>query len=211
MTILRTPRLLLIPATPESLRAELVAPGALGDVLGVEVPTSWPPELYDTDAMRWTLGFLLAHPDHRLWSVYYLAESPGREGERPRLVGLAGYKGAPDEHGLVEIGYGVVPECRRRGYASEAVQALLARAFADGQVRAVIAHTLPELTASIGVLRAAGFTLEGPGDDPHEPTAIRFRLTRDAYDRSPGRVARPASPDRHADGGAPNDPRQPAT
>ena len=47
MTILRTPRLLLIAATPESLRAELVAPAALGDVLGVEVPPSWPPELYD--------------------------------------------------------------------------------------------------------------------------------------------------------------------
>ena len=192
MTILRTPRLLLIPATPESLRAELASPGALGDVLGVEVPPSWPPELYDTDAMRWTLGFLLAHPDDRLWSLYYLAESPGREGERPHLVGLGGYKGAPDAHGLVEIGYGVVPECRRRGYASEAVRALLARAFADGQVRAVIAHTLPELAASIGVLRATGFTLDGPGTDPHEPTAIRFRLTRDEYDRSSESVARPA-------------------
>lgn len=211
MTILRTPRLLLIPATPESLRAELASPAALGEVLAVEVPASWPPELYDADAMRWTLDFLLAHPDDRLWSLYYLAEPRGRDGERPHLLGLAGYKGAPDEQGVVEIGYGVVPECRRRGYASEAVRALVARAFGDGRVRTVIAHTLPELAASIGVLRATGFTLEGPGNDPHEPTAIRFRLTRDDYGRDPESVARAASPDRHAGGGAPNDPRPPVT
>lgn len=211
MTTLRTPRLLLIPATPESLRAELAAPGALGEVLGVEVPASWPPELYDADAVRWTLGFLLAHPNDRRWSLYYVAESPGREGERPHLVGLAGYKGPPDEHGLVEIGYGVVPECRRRGYASEAVRALLATAFADRQVRAVIAHTLPELAASIGVLRATGFTLEGAGSDPHEPTAIRFRLTRDDYDRGVGSAGHPASSGRYAGGGAPNDRRWSAT
>lgn len=183
MTILRTPRLLLVPATPEALRAELVAPSALGDVLDIEVPASWPPELYDADAVRWTLGFLIDHPEERLWSLYYVAESTERSGDRPRLVGLAGYKGAPDEHGLVEIGYGIVPECRRRGYASEAVRALLASAFADARVRAVIAHTLPELAPSIGVLRSTGFAFDGQGNDPHEPTAIRFRLARSDYER----------------------------
>jgi RimJ/RimL family protein N-acetyltransferase len=182
MTVLRTRRLLLIPATPESLRAELVAPSALGDVLDVDVPPSWPPELYDADAVRWTLAFLLEHPEDRLWSLYYVAEQVDAANPRPRLVGLCGYKGAPDVSGLVEIGYGVVPECRRRGYASEAVRALLATAFADPRVQAVIAHTLPELAPSIGVLRATGFTFEGPGNDPHEPTAIRFRLARRGYE-----------------------------
>ena len=182
MTLLRTSRLVLIPATPESLRAELVAPSALGDVIDVEVPASWPPELYDADAIRWTLAFLVSHPDERLWSLYYVAERPTHAGERPRLVGLSGYKGAPDEQGVVEIGYGIVPECRRRGFASESVRALLAAAFADARVTSVIAHTLPELAPSIGVLRTAGFSFEGPGDDPHEPAAIRFRLSRRDYE-----------------------------
>jgi RimJ/RimL family protein N-acetyltransferase len=191
-----TPRLLLIPATPESLRAELVAPAALGDVLDVDVPASWPPELYDADAVRWTLAFLLAHPDERLWSLYYVAERAGDPAGRPRLIGLCGYKGAPDENGVVEIGYGVVPECRRRGFASEAVRALLARAFADPRVRAVVAHTLPELTPSIGVLRSTGFAFEGPGNEPQEPTAIRFRLMRSEYEsaRAVGRQSSGSSP-----------------
>jgi ribosomal-protein-alanine N-acetyltransferase len=187
MPILRTPRLLLVPATPESLRAELVAPSALGEVLDMDVPPSWPPELYDADAVRWTLSFLLAHPDESLWSLYYLAEALRHPGDRPRLVGLAGYKGGPDAQGIVEIGYGIVPESRRLGFASEAVRTLLATAFADARVRAVVAHTLPDLVASIGVLRATGFTFDGPGNDPHEPTAIRYCLTRADYES--GRAA----------------------
>jgi ribosomal-protein-alanine N-acetyltransferase len=195
MSILRTARLLLIPATPESLRAELVAPAALGEVLGVDVPASWPPELYDAEAVRWTLAFLLASPEQQPWSLFYLAASPARADARPELVGVVGYKGAPDEKGNVELGYGVLPEYRRRGFASEAVRGLLANAFADERVQSVIAHTLPELSASIGVLRATGFTLEGAGDDPHEPTAIRFRLTRREYDSLAGpALAAPPTP-----------------
>jgi RimJ/RimL family protein N-acetyltransferase len=162
-----------------------VAPGALGDVLDVEVPASWPPELYDADAVRWTLAFLLAHPEERHWSLYYVALAPAGSQARPQLVGLCGYKGGPDAAGVVEIGYGIVPECRQRGFASEAVRALLAGAFADPRVQAVVAHTLPELAPSIGVLRATGFTFEGAGNDPHEPSAIRFRVRRADHEAGP--------------------------
>lgn len=189
MIPLRTPRLLLFPATPESLRAELVGPDALGNVLDVEVPASWPPELYDADAVRWTLAFLRAHPEEQHWSLYYVALSAVPPEARPLLVGLCGYKGGPDGAGVVEIGYGVVPEFRRRGFATEAVHALVAGAFADSRVHAIVAHTLPELTPSIGVLRATGFTFEGPGNDPQEPTAIRFRLTRAEYEAGRGSAA----------------------
>lgn len=179
---LRTPRLVLIEATAEVLEAELSSAEALGSALGVDVPPSWPPELYDADAARWMLGWLAEHGDEAGWSLYYVATIGAAGGDvRPGLVGVAGYKGGPDAAGVVEIGYGIVPEQRRRGFASEAVSALLARAFADPRVATVIAHTLPGLDASIGVLRSTGFTFDGAGNDPHEPTAIRFVLSRDRY------------------------------
>lgn len=185
MLALRTPRLVLFPATTEVLEAELASPEALGRILDVDVPASWPPELYDADAARWAIRWLADHGDEADWCLYYVAATPtGLADCRPALVGVAGYKGAPDVAGVVEIGYGVVPEQRRRGFASEAVRALLARAFADPRVTAVTAHTLPGLDASIGVLRGTGFAHDGPGNDPHEPTAIRFVLSRDRYDAS---------------------------
>jgi RimJ/RimL family protein N-acetyltransferase len=201
MNVLRTPRLLLIGGTAESLNAELISREALGAVIAAEVPDSWPPELYDADAVRWMLSWLETNPEQSSWSLYYLAEAPTGSGDRPKLVGIAGYKGAPDDSGIVEIGYGIVSERRRNGFASEAVHALLARAFSEMRVTAVIAHTLPELTPSIRVLHTTGFVFEGLGNDPHEPTAIRFGLTRSRYEeltasgsRGAADLSRPQAP-----------------
>jgi ribosomal-protein-alanine N-acetyltransferase len=183
MTVLRTPRLLLLQVTRRSLEAELISREALGIALSVTVPDSWPPELYDADAVRWTIAWLAEHPEEVAWSLYYVVKLSAESSNVPGVVGVVGFKGSPDSDGVVEIGYGVVPKHRRVGLASEAVRALLARAFADPRVTTVIAHTLPELTASIGVLRTTGFAYDGAGNDPHEPTAIRYVLPRARYDR----------------------------
>jgi RimJ/RimL family protein N-acetyltransferase len=74
-----------------------------------------------------------------------------------------------------------VPERRRQGFAREAVDGLLAHAFADARVARVIAHTLVELEPSIAVLRSAGFSFVGPGHDPQEPSAIQYEMTRTSY------------------------------
>jgi len=179
-----TPRLVLLPATIASLAAELLSPRALGEVLDADVPESWPPELYDADAVRWTIGWLQANPQAASWCMYYIALAAPLDRGRARLVGICGYKGAPDASGVVEVVYGVLAEERRRGYAREAVRELITRAFADPGVREVVAHTLPELTPSIGVLQTIGFSLDGPGSDPYEPSAIRFVLTRAVYEAS---------------------------
>ncbi len=186
MSLIRTARLLLIPATTDSLRAELDSRAALARALGVEVPVTWPPELYDVDAVRWTLNRMATHPGDDGWLAYYIAEAPAAPGERPRLAGMSGYKGAPDVEGAVEVGYGVIPERRRLGIAREATEALVARAFADPRVTMVIAHTLRELAPSIGVLRSVGFSFVGAGSDPSEPDAIRYELTRAEFDRTRG-------------------------
>src|SRR4029078_7247278 len=103
MLALRTPRLVLFPATAEVLEAELVSPEALGETLGADVPSSWAPELYDTDAVRWALRWLAEHEGNADWCLYYVAALSAELSGRPALVGVAGYKGAPDDTGVVEI------------------------------------------------------------------------------------------------------------
>lgn len=170
-TSLRSARLELVPATLTHLRADLAGRDALSRALRAHVSDEWPPELYDEAATRWSLDWLIAHPHGAGWNFYYLiAAAPA-----PVLVGLAGFKGFPDEEGTVEIGYSILPERRRRGYASEAVRALVAFAFADDRVRRVVAETLPDMSPSIGVLEKCGFTFTGAGA---EEGAIRFVLAR---------------------------------
>jgi ribosomal-protein-alanine N-acetyltransferase len=175
---IRTERMELLPATPESLSAAVRGSEALATALDALVPRSWPPEYLDAPALEFTRDRLTEHPDHAGWWMYFVL-LPRENGHRV-LIGSSGYKGPPAEDGTVEIGYGIVAEHQRRGYASEAARALVRHAFGVPAVRRVIAETLPELAPSIGVLRKCGFELIGEGS---EPGVIRFELTRAAYER----------------------------
>lgn len=61
----------------------------------------------------------------------------------------------------MEIGYGIHPAYRRRGIVFEALSALLALLQDRLGLPLVIAETLPENEASIGLLRKLGFQQEG--------------------------------------------------
>jgi [ribosomal protein S5]-alanine N-acetyltransferase len=183
MPILLTERLRLIPGTGDSLRAELRSPADLGEILGVRVPQSWPPELYDADAINWSLQALESKRIPPDWGLYYITALSG-DGERPWLIGAGGYKGEPDDTGTAEIGYSVVTEHQRRGYAREAVEGWIQWAFSDPRVSSIAAHTLKSLTPSIRVLESAGFRYVRPEADAGEPDAIRYELSRALYEAS---------------------------
>ncbi|WP_241835019.1 GNAT family N-acetyltransferase [Pseudofrankia asymbiotica] len=63
----------------------------------------------------------------------------------------------PPTAGRVEIGYGIVPSCQGRGYATEAVIALTEFAFTLPSVRTVFANVERPNPASIRVLAKSGF------------------------------------------------------
>jgi RimJ/RimL family protein N-acetyltransferase len=174
--MIRTERLQLTPATSDLVSAALGGSAALAAALNARVPPTWPPEFVDSPALEFIRDRLTETPDDGEWWMYFIV-LPAAAAERV-LIGTAGYKGRPAD-GTVEVGYGIVIDHRRRGYASEAVRGLVARAFRVPGVRRVIAETLPELTPSIGVLRKCGFELIGEGS---EPGVIRFELTRAAYE-----------------------------
>ena len=168
-----TDRLELVPATPETTRAALAGSSALAASLRASVPATWPPEYLDAPSLEYTLLRLAEGPENAGWWLHFIVLK-GDDGSRT-LIGSGGYKGPPSNDGTVEVGYGIVSDRRRRGYASEATRGLLAHAFAWPRVRRAIAETLPELAPSIGVLEKCGFRLIGKGS---EPGVIRFELTR---------------------------------
>lgn len=170
---IRTVRLDLIPATVEMLIADLAGPHELQGALQVRVPESWPPELYDADAIHYTLTRLSTRLESPAWWFHYFVLR-GTPGHPAVVIGAGGYKGLPVDS-RVEIGYSVLPEHRRRGYASEATRGLVANALAHPEVSRVIAQTLPGLLPSIGVLERCGFRFAGPGT---EEGAVAYELTR---------------------------------
>lgn len=146
---LRTERLLLRSWTPEVAAAVLA--GARG--------TGWADD-FPADGDRVIAGLLAREPGGPGW---------GRHGHRllverssGLLVGGAGMFPEPGGPGL-EIGYGVVPSRRGRGYAGEAAAALVGLARADGVSR-VVAGVDPGNPASVRVLIGLGMRHIGTVD-----------------------------------------------
>jgi RimJ/RimL family protein N-acetyltransferase len=176
---IRTARLVLVPATVASLTAELDGNDSFARHMAVSVPDGWPPELYDKAAIRYTADRLADAPAEAGWWLYYVTTAA----EPASLVGVVGYKGPPTADGIAEIGYGVLEEHRRKGYATEASRALIERAFGFAAVRVVAAETYPHLIPSIGVMEKCGLGFAGDGS---EDGVIRYEITREAWqDRSP--------------------------
>ncbi|KUJ65047.1 acetyltransferase [Streptomyces albus subsp. albus] len=96
------------------------------------------------------------------------------------VVGDAGFHGPPDEAGVVEVGYTVVPGYRRQGYARAMLRALLVRAAAEPGVRTVRARVRSDNTASLATLTGFGFTRVGEQGDERDGLVIVFEVPADA-------------------------------
>ena len=161
---IRTARLELVPATADTHRMELSRHIALSRALHrAIVPANWPPDEV-RDVLEWFAQGLESEPDNYTWNAYYWIAQDSTAGRI--LVGSGGFKGRPDANGAVEIGYSVLPQFRRQGYATEAVRGLVDWARSCPDVRRVLAEALPENTASVGVLTKCGFGDIGPGSEP---------------------------------------------
>lgn len=167
---LKTRRLNLIAATPELIRKDIKGREFLSEALGAIVPESWPPDLYGSRAMQFALS-QLGEASEQGWSFWYLLTSDSQ----CELVGICGFKGRPDELGSVEIGYSILSNYQRRGYATEAVASLVGWAFSHHNVKEVCAETFPHLIQSIQVLKKNGFQYTGSGS---ETGVIRYAIKR---------------------------------
>jgi RimJ/RimL family protein N-acetyltransferase len=157
-----------VRADLELLDAALEGDDALAAALGHGVVPGW---VTFTEALQPTRDTLAADSSGGRWGTRFFVT-----GDPPELVGWGGFKGPPQE-GVVELGYEVAATRQGRGLASAATRAMVAEAFADEGVSAVIAHTQPERNASNRVLEKAGFRFDGEAQEDGE-TVWRFELAR---------------------------------
>lgn len=171
LRVVESSRMVLVAANAELVRADLEGADALGAMLEATVPETWPPDLYDREAMEFALR-MLEDSTAPGWSFWYLLlRAPGQ----PRLVGICGFKGRPDAAGSTEIGYSIISKFRNKGLASEAVERLVRWAFSHQTVHEVSAETLPHLQSSIRVMKKNGFEFTGAGS---ELGVVRYAVQR---------------------------------
>jgi len=155
-TILTTARLRLVPMT----LACTASPDdrvAIGKITNARVPDSWPVEHYDDDALEATRNVLERDPVSEFVMRYIVTI------DEPTVIGIVGC--SPPANGRVMVGYSVDPAWQRRGYASEALAALIDSFRSDAEVIEIIADTYPDLVGSIRTMQRCGLTFIGPGEE----------------------------------------------
>jgi [ribosomal protein S5]-alanine N-acetyltransferase len=167
-----TPRLELIAITLEMMRAGYAKSPDFAQLVNAELPADWPPGDWDDHAFEYVVDKMTCYPNCHGWGRY-IALKPERGGRRI-LIGTCGATLPIELNDEPEIGYGILPAYQRRGYASEAVAALIAWIFSHPHVRSVNAQTFPHLHGSLGVMARNGLQFVGPG--PEEGTVLYRKL-----------------------------------
>lgn len=148
----------------------------LRDMLNANVGPYWPPEVL-ADVQDYFAEVL--ESDHSLtgWWVWYILHQENDNPQTRELIGAAGFAGKADGLKQVQLGYAIIEPYQRRGYATQAANALIDWAMADPSVDHVVAETYPTLAASLRVMEKIGMQSVGHGVEPGTVKYARSKLT----------------------------------
>jgi RimJ/RimL family protein N-acetyltransferase len=165
---IETPRLLLRTLPPAALAALIAGDKAAASRLAGCDLAAFPDEQQPTAVLR--LKDLDADPYYLPWSLRAMALKPDL-----RFIGYFNFHGRPDADylkelapGGVELGYFVLPECRRQGFAEEATLAMMDWARRMHGVARFVVSISPGNTASVAMASKLGFARIGSHMDEED-------------------------------------------
>ena len=152
--LVATPRLDIVPLSLSQLLMYSNLDYLLERDLGVtKYKRELPKELTYT-LSQFIIPYVSQHPQNILFGTLWLMI----DRETKVMVGDLGFKGAPSEKGLVEIGYGTYPDFENRGYMTEAVDSMVAWVFQQTKVDIILAETDKSNLPSQKILQKTKFS-----------------------------------------------------
>lgn len=151
MLMVETENLLIKPLTRNFMTAILENKKTDLEDEGYEITSEWLElETYNyLDIIRSFLPENYKPDGFYTWAVIEKASK--------KMIGDIGFKGAPNQIGIIDVGYSIVPQFRGKGYATEALKAIVAWAFTLENVKRISADCAETNAPSICVLKNAGF------------------------------------------------------
>jgi ribosomal-protein-alanine N-acetyltransferase len=146
-------------------------------LLDAEIADGWPDD-HDARFLRLRSEEMERESEVRQWLLRAVL-LPGPERV---MVGHAGFHGPPGRNGpgkpeALEVGYTIFAAFRGRGYATEAVAALLDWARRERGIRQFIASVGPENAPSLAVVRKLDFVQTGEQWDDEDGLELVFERT----------------------------------
>lgn len=175
-----TRRLELLALPPIFLRATLAQDQRAAEAwLGGPVTPEW---FLDKAFLTRRLAQLDADPTLQPWLLRIILLRPERQ-----IVGHIGFHDRPDAEylrelspGGVELGYEILPEFRRQGFAEEAARALMDWAHSAEGVKRFVVSISPENQPSLKMAAKLGFQKIGSHIDEEDGPEDIFELRPDS-------------------------------
>ncbi|WP_112179716.1 MULTISPECIES: GNAT family N-acetyltransferase [Paraliobacillus] len=150
MPHIETKRLLIITLTPEIMEAALLGRDKLEKAISYDVSSEWPMDVYK-QFFPYKIQQFKESPAVNDWEGMVILK------DKQLIIGDIGFKGGPNEKGIIDLGYSVIPSQRRKGYATEMANAMVNWGVVQSGVEQVVATSDPDNIASKRVLEKSGF------------------------------------------------------
>ena len=154
--------------------------------LGAAIPAGWP-DADDRSLLELRLQDIRRDPAAEPWLLFAIV----RREPVALMVGHAGFHGPPGVNGrdlpaALELAYTVFAPHRRRGYAREAVAALVHWARSVHGIRRFLASIAPGNEPSTRVVSSIGFVDAGQRWDDEDGLELVFELDAPSLERARG-------------------------
>lgn len=150
---LETSRLYLIPLNYSQLLLYAQFDGSLETAIGMIPVKREVTEDLKITLEKFMIPYVIKNPELILYATIWVLILK----DQNIIVGDIGFKGAPSDKGLVEIGYGTYPDFFNKGLMTEAVGGMTNWAFEQPEVKIILAETDKSNLASQHVLNKNGF------------------------------------------------------
>jgi [ribosomal protein S5]-alanine N-acetyltransferase len=149
---IETERLKIINFTVEMMEAFLKGNHEVEKITPYKVAPEYPLDVYK-QFFDYKINRFRNFPSENDWEGIIIHK------EDNIIMGDMGFKGGPNEEGIIDIGYSIVPRYQGKGYATEMGKAMVDWGLSHSNVKKVVATCNPDNFASIRVLEKIGFRI----------------------------------------------------
>ncbi len=117
----------------------------------------------DAGPLHWRVPQVKKDPSLNVWFVRWIVEKDSRN-----IIGSISFHGAPNEHGMIEIGLGIDAKFHNKGYGFEALKAMWSWVIKEPGVKILRYTVSPDNHPSVHLIEKFGFTHVGQQIDEQD-------------------------------------------
>ena len=97
------------------------------------------------------------------------------------IIGSAGFHNFPDVNGMIEIGFGIVPQKQKMGFGTELLHGMWREIAKRSDVKILRYTVSPDNEPSLHIIKKLNFELVGEQMDPEDGLEQIFELSVEKY------------------------------